>query len=265
MSRASTAGRDVEGSRSPARALPDGYLRRSELPLASLVFVLPMIVLYEVGTRHFATDPWAQTEQRIIAFKLMQDFFRLFGASGRYLPALAIGGILLACHIARNDPWTVRPGTLLGMFVEGTLWVLPLLATGTVALHYLAAGAVAGGAGQPDPVNWKALLVLSIGAGIYEELVFRLVAFTLLSFVLVDVLDVPKPLAILLMLSIGALTFSLYHYLGTERFEAQSFAFRAFAGVYFGLIFLYRGFGITAYSHAAYDIAVVCLKLLARP
>jgi membrane protease YdiL (CAAX protease family) len=257
---ATRAARQREEDDAPplARELPDGYLRRSELPFASLVFLLPLIVLYEVGTRQFATDAWAQTEQRIIAFKLMQDFFRLFGASGRYLPALAVVGILLACHIARNDPWRVHPATLVGMAFEGTLWAFPLLAGGIVALHYLAAGPTVA-------ANWKALLVLSIGAGIYEELVFRLAAFTLLSFVLIDVLDLRKPLAYLLMLSVAALSFSLYHYLGSEGFEPQTFAFRTLAGLYFGLIFLYRGFGITAYSHAAYDVCVVLLKLAARP
>jgi membrane protease YdiL (CAAX protease family) len=266
MSRASSATatraarhRDADDDAPPplARELPDGYLRRSELPFASLVFLLPLIVLYEVGTRQFATDAWAQTEHRIIAFKLMQDFFRLFGASGRYLPALAVVGILLGCHIARNDPWRVHPATLVGMAIEGLLWAFPLLAGGIVALHYLAASPIAS--------NWKALLVLSVGAGIYEELVFRLAAFTILSFVLIDVLDLRKPLAYLLMLSVAALSFSLYHYLGNEGFEPQTFAFRTLAGLYFGLIFLYRGFGITAFSHAAYDVCVVLLKLAARP
>src|SRR6476620_9814971 len=98
MSRASSARYD--DAPASAKPLPAGYLRRSELPLASLVFLLPFIVLYELGTRQFASDPAHQTEQRIIAFNLMQQFFHLFGATGRYMPALAVVGILLGCHIA---------------------------------------------------------------------------------------------------------------------------------------------------------------------
>src|SRR2546430_621532 len=102
---AATAARreDSRRSGSATRDLPAGYLRRSELPLASLVFLLPFIVLYELGTRQFAYDPAHQTEQRIIAFNLMQQFFHWFGATGRYMPALAVVGILMGCHIARND------------------------------------------------------------------------------------------------------------------------------------------------------------------
>lgn len=243
-------GRDEDHS--PPRTLPSGYLRRSVLPLASLVLLLPFIVLYEIGTRHFATDVFAQTEHRIIAFKLMQDFFWLFGATGKYLPALAIVGILMGCHIARNDPWQVRPGTLVAMTIEGALWGLPLLMFGLVAWHYLAAD-------LPD-TQWQRLIVLSVGAGIYEELVFRLVAFTLLSLLLGDLLRIRKGWVNLVMVFGAAAAFSIYHYLGSEAFQWQSFAFRTAAGVYFGMIFLWRGFGITALAHASYDVLVVLMK-----
>ena len=160
------------------RSLPSGYLKRSQLPLASLVFLLPFIILYELGTRHFAFDPAHHTEQRIIAFNLMQQFFNWFGATGRYMPPLAVVGILLSVHIAHNDPWRVKPGTLLGMAVEGAAWGVPLLAIGT-ALSALSAHYLPLMTGQGD---WRTLFVLSLGAGIYEEMVFRLVALTSASF-----------------------------------------------------------------------------------
>lgn len=260
MSRAPSArmgSRGVEHSTkgNPARMLPAGYFAQSELPLASLVLLLPLLVVYEVGTRHFASNPFANTEHRIIAFKLMQDFFHLFGASGRYLPALAIVGVLLAWHIARNDPWRLKTGTLMGMAVEGSFLGLPLLAVGMVGLHYLAAGTAS---------DWRGMIVLSIGAGIYEELVFRLIAFTLLHLVLVDLLDLPKFWAGVATVLAASLLFSLYHYLSDEPFHWRVFAFRTFAGIYFGVIFMFRGFGITACSHASYDVCVVALKALAR-
>ena len=236
------------------RKLPSGYFAQSELPFASLALLLPLLVLYEIGTRHFASDPFAGTEHRIIAFKLMQEFFRLFGASGRYLPALAIVGILLAWHIARNDPWRVRPGTLAGMAIEGCLLGLPLLAIGIVGLRYLAA---------PVSGDWRGMIVLSIGAGIYEELVFRLVAFTLLQLLLVDLLELPKLWAGAATVLAASVLFSVYHYLGEEP-TLHTFVFRTVAGIYFGVVFLFRGFGITACSHASYDVCVVALRLLAR-
>src|SRR5438045_2871745 len=95
ISATGTARRGASASRS---SKPSGYLRKAELPLSSLAFLLPLIVLYELGTRYVLNAPvhsGSAGGQRIIAFTLMQQFFNFFGASGRYLPALAVTGILL--------------------------------------------------------------------------------------------------------------------------------------------------------------------------
>ncbi|MGH7214106.1 MAG: CPBP family intramembrane glutamic endopeptidase [Tepidisphaeraceae bacterium] len=262
MTRATSAGKTSAnaGSRAGSGASTT-YLKQSERPWASLLFVLPLVILYELGTQRFAIDPIHQTEQRIIAFNLMQQFFGWFGASGRYLPALAVVGILLAWHIARNDPWRVRGWTLAGMAVESCALGVPLMAVWFLSARYLPL--LSPFFHQTDPVAAMAtdaqthrLLVLSLGAGVYEELVFRLIAFTLLTLVLVDLLKLPKVWCCLPIVFISALVFALYHYWGSEAFEWRSFAFRTFAGIYFGLIFLTRGFGITAGAHAAYDVIV---------
>ena len=40
--------------------------------------------------------------------------------------------------------------------------------------------------------DWRTMFVLSLGAGIYEELVFRLVGLTLLHILLIDILRLPQ-------------------------------------------------------------------------
>src|SRR5215217_8042463 len=92
-SRAGSAGASRSPSRSATRDLPASYLKQSELPFTCLVFLLPFVVLYELGTHQYAFDAVHQTEQRIIAFNLMLKFFHLFGATGRYMPPLAVVGI----------------------------------------------------------------------------------------------------------------------------------------------------------------------------
>src|SRR3954466_13967229 len=135
MSRAVAARAEQARSHS-SRSLPNSYLKRSEMPLASLIFLLPFIIFYEIGTRQFAFDAAHQTEQRIIAFNLMQEFFNWFGATGRYMPPMAGIVILLSVHMGHNNPWTVKPGTLIGMAVEGAAWGLPLLVLGTFAARW---------------------------------------------------------------------------------------------------------------------------------
>jgi hypothetical protein len=255
MSRATTARADAP-VKSAARAAK-GYFQKSELPLASLAFLLPLIVLYEVGTWYFTSDPTHHSEQRIIAFNLMQEFFHFFGASGRYLPAMAVVGILLSWHIARGDNWQVDLRHVLGMGIESVLLAVPLIFLGFAAARYLP---LIGLNFSPPPLG---MLVLSIGAGIYEELVFRLIACTVLSFLFIDVLKVRKPVGYVLIVLISALLFSFYHYLGNEAFQWRSFVFRTAAGVYFGIVFTFRGFGVSAGTHAAYDILVLLLRAVA--
>jgi hypothetical protein len=75
----------------------------------------------------------------------------------------------------------------------------------------------------------------------------------------------PKLTALPLMIVVSAVAFSLYHYKpsGTEPFQWESFVFRTLAGIYFGVIFAWRGFGLTAGAHAGYDIAIVLLRAFA--
>ena len=247
-----------------------GYFEHSRTPLVSLVFVLPLIVVYELGTGPAASAEAVRgTPQHIIAFTLLQQFFSLFGATGRHLPAMAVAGILIAWHVARRDPWKVRWTALGAMAAEATLLSVPLIAIGIVLAHLFRslplAAAPAPGVALALPT--RDLLVLCLGAGIYEELVFRLIVLTVLSLVVKDLLLFPGKTAAFAVVVLSSLMFSAYHYLGTESFHWDSlaawrtFAFRTVAGIYFGVLFLTRGFGVTAATHAAYDILV----LLALP
>ena len=56
----------------------------------------------------------------------------------------------------------------------------------------------------------------------------------------------------------NSLLFSAAHHVGPygEQFHWFAFIFRFLAGVFFSVVYVYRGFGIAAGSHAAYDIMV---------
>src|SRR3954465_12024725 len=90
---------------SPAPALLGEYWSASRSPLTSLLFVLPLLAMHEVGVRWYASVPGRVVEYRITAFTLLTRFLHSCGASGRYLPALAVVAILLSWHVARRDGW----------------------------------------------------------------------------------------------------------------------------------------------------------------
>ena len=60
----------------------------------------------------------------------------------------------------------------------------------------------------------------------------------------------------------GALVFSAFHYIGPfgDQLEAGSFVFRALSGLAFSGLYVWRGFGITAWTHALYDIFLVVAR-----
>lgn len=240
-----------------------GYWHQSELPLHALAFLLPMIVIYEAGTRFFTAGATQGQEQQVIAFTLLRRFFSYFGAEGRHLPALAIVFVLLVWHIARKDAWRISLQTLGGMAVESSILALPLLVMGYALAHYFPLAGV-GSAGPARMLGATSRvgddLILVLGAGVYEEMVFRLIVFTVLSLILQSGLGLRSGPAGVIMVLASGLLFSAYHYLSPyEEFRLQTFAFRAVAGIYFGVVFLTRGFGITAGCHAGYDLFIVGL------
>jgi membrane protease YdiL (CAAX protease family) len=104
-------------------------------------------------------------------------------------------------------------------------------------------------------------IVLSLGAGFYEELVFRvLLVGTLAGIFHASGFDRRK--AGIFAALLAALLFSAFHYIGPygDAWRAPSFIFRFLAGLAFSALFLLRGFGIAAWTHALYDVFL----LLAR-
>jgi len=102
-------------------------------------------------------------------------------------------------------------------------------------------------------------IALSLGAGLFEEFAFRVVLLTVLLTALRLIL---RPAwAAIFAIPLAAMAFSLAHYVGAlgEPLQLHSMLFRFFAGLLFTLLYYARGFAITAYAHAMYDIWVLLI------
>jgi hypothetical protein len=99
-------------------------------------------------------------------------------------------------------------------------------------------------------------LMISLGAGIYEELLFRVVLVSGLAWLATRLFGWRRSGANIFAVVLGALIFSAFHYLGPygERLALDSFTFRTVAGLLFSGLYVLRGFGITAWTHALYDV-----------
>jgi len=251
------------------------YWERTQWPLQSLLFLLPLLVVYEVGTLFLAPEALDRLPP-ILAESLLKDFFHFFGVTGYHLPAIAVVVVLFSWHLARRDPWKPEPRLWGVMALESIALAAPLFVFMLVLFRQPstqpAASALAGVGGDPLINSWQSGVVIAIGAGIYEELVFRLIAIALLHMVLVDFLTLPEQYGSPLTVVLSALAFALYHFqlsgvgdvLGWGMPEWSRFAFYMLAGIYLAAVYMLRGFGLAAGAHAVYDILLVTL-LFARP
>ncbi|MFW5968236.1 MAG: type II CAAX prenyl endopeptidase Rce1 family protein, partial [Persicimonas sp.] len=117
---------------------------------------------------------------------------------------------------------------------------------------------MASGAGGHDYGTFDSF-VLSIGAGLYEEIVFRLFLMGGLFWLGAKQFKWPTWVAALVAVVVSSLLFSGVHYIGSlgDSFELGSFMFRFFAGILLAVIFYLRGFAVAVYTHAIYDIIVM--------
>jgi len=249
------------------------YWLRSQRPLQGLFFLLPMVALYELGTLIYATDQTNGATRYIYARSLLSDFFELLGVTGYYLPGLLVLVVLFSLHLVKRDPWRLEPRLYALMWAESVILALPLFVYALVLFRQpvtetamslsdiAATNTLAGpGGGHLSQDGWQARLVFSIGAGIYEELLFRLIGIALLHLVLVDVLALPRYLGAIGAIGLSALAFSVYHFSEDNPFTISKCLFYTGAGIYFAAVYVLRGFGIVAGTHAAYDVIVVLLQ-----
>jgi Type II CAAX prenyl endopeptidase Rce1-like len=251
---------------SPTRSAPkvaprrQSYWEASRSARYSLLFALPLLVFYEalVVLRPARA---AGGEIRNGADVLLQEIsYTLLGAWG---PMVLMGVVVLVCvYLVRRDlrrGGGLRAGTFALMFAESAVLSLAFgLVVGTATAELLGQlRALSMGPIQHMDVTTR--LMLSLGAGLYEELVFRVLLVGGLAMAGRMVLGLGRVSSGVVATIIGALAFSAFHYVGPygEPLRLQSFVFRAISGVVFSALYLTRGFGITAWTHALYDIGVL--------
>ncbi len=246
-------------------ASKNSWLQAPRHPLPCLLFLLPLLAAYEVGVL------WLGGRQadalRNGADAWLRWAFQHFGLTALYGPPLLIIAVFLAWSWRRRGD---RPDDLMGvwllMAIESVIFALLLWGLSRAQTPILERLGDLGDLGDRLGDRLGTLLsiredlafsVSFVGAGIYEELLFRLLLFPFIVWLL-RWIDVPELPAIALAVLLSALLFAAAHHVGpgSEPFHAQVFFFRLLAGVFFALLFQLRGFGIAVGTHACYDILV---------
>ena len=237
------------------------YRRESKRPIYALWVVLPMLAIYEVGIAALGWFTGVEPGYRNGVDVFIRILLGRLGIYGSLASVAVVVTTLLVWQAGSRESWRARGRVLLGVTGEGVLYACILIA---ISLGLRAAGAgVALAAGPQEEVlgDWRAAMVFSFGAGVYEEFVFRLLLVPLAVFVLRNALDASAAGAYIGAAVVSGLLFSASHHIGAEApaFNALVFGFRTLAGTLLAFFFLARGFAVTSLSHALYDVGVTLM------
>jgi len=242
--------------------LTSDYWQASRSPRYSVLFALPLLVLYQILAAAVPAGP--EGGVRNGADVMLQSVFMwVAGAWGPrlFMACLVVAGLWLVLRDLRSHPGRLRSGVFAAMLAEAIGLAL--------VFGFVVGGLTAALLGEPPPLSMVqggtaqlgrgTVLMLSLGAGIYEELLFRVVLVGLFAWVARRVFGFRPLIAGTSATIAGALVFSAFHYIGPygDPWQVYSFVFRTIAGLFFSALYLTRGFGITAWTHALYDVFLV--------
>jgi hypothetical protein len=246
----------------PSRA---GYWGATRAPRYSILFALPLLLLYEALAALLTRT--AAVQVRNGADVLLKSLFTAFGGVDGLtvfgVILLGTGAVLVWRDLRRNG-WRLQARVFAGMLGESVAYALllgvvaglltaivlggvPVLTIAPVAVQAAEAGA---------RMDLATQLMISLGAGLYEELLFRVILVSGLALLARRMFGWRAAPAAGFAVVTGAVIFSAFHYIGPygDAFEVGSFTFRLIAGLLFSGLYVVRGFGITAWTHALYDV-----------
>lgn len=204
---------------------------------ASFVLIFPLLLVYAVGVLFTGRVNGADLGTRVL--------YTLAGSRTVYLLLYAAIALLFLLWIRRGHRWSaLRLEVAAPVVLEASIYAFTLGALISLVLDRLLGLGIDGTS-----------VVAALGAGVHEELVFRL---GLMAGLVALLRGIGHRFALALALAASSLLFAAAHHLGAhgEPFTTHAFAFRALAGAAFGAIFWFRSLAHAVYAHAIYDLVV---------
>lgn len=230
------------------------YHRDSSSLLYSYLIALPLLLIYEFLIIVSQPDPTAAVRISVDAWiKALFSSFGFHSVTATLVIAALAGGLILFSQRSKLE--SVKSRYFVYMFAEAFLYavVISILISQFLGLilNLSADSALAG-------MNKVQLIALSLGAGLYEELFFRVILVGLLI-VVFNLFLKSKTVVYGASALLAALLFSAVHYIGQmgDPFELGSFLFRFLFGLGLNVVYVVRGFGMAAWTHATYDLIVI--------
>jgi len=233
------------------------YFSYSKNILSSILFIFPLLLLYEFIS--FFKFNNADITIRNTADTILRDFIKLFTENVFLVQSIVILLFLVSYYIynkndSNNHEFNIKYISF--MYIEGFFLGLLLVffLNGINVFQRL------------DVFQYNDYIIsfyLCLGAGIWEEILFRLIIFNLFIY-FTSFFFKHAFISLLLSIFISSVIFSLFHYIGSfsDTFTLYSFIIRFVGGIYLAVIYYYRGLGIAMFSHFIYDFLIVSYPLI---
>ena len=221
------------------------YFRVSRHPVYGLFAILPLLILYEWLVIRLADVQ--VFEIRNFADVLLRQSLSSVGVKSHFILLVFLAALIIGLIVRDRDSTPLRFHYFLFIILESAMYsCLVGLVVGFATTKLLA---------QPAPIVDSVLLekiMLSVGAGVYEEIVFRAIIFAVTAFIFIKIFKVPVLAAFIIAALFSSLIFALLHVNDREKL-----IFRFLAGIFFCILFQLRGLGVCAWTHALYDLFIV--------
>ncbi|MEC7195477.1 MAG: CPBP family intramembrane glutamic endopeptidase [Planctomycetota bacterium] len=132
------------------------------------------------------------------------------------------------------------------MLMEAALCTIPLFGLGILI-----------GAMVPYSTIETGGLALAFSAGLYEELVFRLLLIEAGAHVSITFLGMSRTNAMPYLIGLSGVLFACYHAPLLEGFDVTGLMVYTFGGIWLAVLYRYRGLAIAVLTHVFYDILVL--------
>ncbi len=227
-------------------------------PLTSAVLVFPLLLVYQLGILLSRGRNGVDYLTASLVELCERDLDNYLFMLGGFL--LAYAALLLI--LRQRDSFD--PRAFVPILAESTFYALSMGSIILFVMHRFVEF-VPGLRVMPDAslasgrLDMLDVIVISAGAGLHEELIFRLGGVGGLSWLLAGLTGEKR--AWLGAALISSLVFSLAHHLGPsgEAFEFAAFVYRSLAGLFFAIVYQVRGFAVAVWTHALYDVYVLSM------
>lgn len=204
------------------------------------------LALCSVAGGHVVLEQMTETMPTLAQDRL-QDFVALLGLTDA-TPVLAtlVIGLSLLRHHQEQRSWRFPPWFLIAMGIEAALCTIPLFGLGVLIGVLIPYSTVEMGG-----------IALALSAGLYEELVFRLLLIEAAAHVCITFLGVSRTNAMPYIIGLSGVLFACYHAPLLNGFDVTGLLVYTFGGIWLAILYRYRGLAVAVLSHVLYDIMVL--------